>query len=280
MKAFVTISTRSHLPAVRALRQSLADHAGENSWEFYALFTEELSLKEKEICIREGILLLEMERIAEHETGNEILQKYQAQPDELRWSLKPMVLLALLEKGLERVIYLDNDLFFFGKWQFLFDQMADRSILLCPHWRISDPKTDPDWFCTNFKDGVFNAGFVGVTREGREIMEWWAKVCAWKCEKNPGQGLFDDQKYLDLVPARFEGVEVLTHRGCNVAYWNRWENQRVVREGKVLINGKFPVIFIHFTADLIRTIEDGSDAALGEYLEKYRQAGEFLSLNT
>jgi hypothetical protein len=65
-------------------------------------------------------------------------------------------------------------------------------------------------------------------------MQWWASCCAYRCEKNPIRGTFDDQRYLDLLPVMDERVHILRHKGCNVADWNRQEIPRSM-QGEQLI---------------------------------------------
>jgi len=148
----------------------------------------------------------------------------------------------------------DNDIVFFHDPTFLFEELKDASILLNPHWRIIEPDIDADWFLVNFRDGVYNGGFVGASQQGREALQWWARCCAFACEKDYKRGLFDDQKYLDLMPASFTKVKILQHRGCNVAYWNQFENERTMHNGQVMINDMWPVVFVHYTDDLFKSI--------------------------
>jgi hypothetical protein len=81
--------------------------------------------------------------------------------------------------------------------------------------------------------------------------------------------LFDDQKYLDLVPVMDENAHIVRHKGCNVAGWNTDLCKREVIGNGVLIDGRFPIVFIHFNDTTIREIVDGADAVLGDYYRKY-----------
>jgi hypothetical protein len=58
--------------------------------------------------------------------------------------------------------------------------------------------------------------------------------------------LFADQKYLDELPTRFDGVAVVTHRGLNLAPWNAAASTPLeVVYGRVIADGD-PLIFFHF----------------------------------
>lgn len=260
MKTFCTISTGSHIKQTLAMVRSTAGYGG--AWRFRILVVEPTQDvyegKEGDVEYRiEGLDTLRQDPLAA-----ELLDKYRKKPDQLRWSLKPVWMDYLLSNGYEEVIYVDNDIVFFADPSFLFEELKNTSILLNPHWRNKEPFIDEDWFLVNFRDGVYNGGFVGASNQGQEALQWWARCCEYACEKDFKRGLFDDQKYLDLMPAAFEDVKILQHRGCNVAYWNADENMRSIANGEVVINNEWPVVFVHFTADLLKQIEKGKEPEL------------------
>lgn len=197
------------------------------------------------------------------EQGARIFKKYKG--DKLRWALKPVLIAGLLRDGVEQVIYLDNDLFFYSDPSFLFKEMG-QGTLLCPHWRIKDPKQNKDWFLVNFKDGMYNAGLVGAGQQGLEAMDWWADACYFACEQNPKKGLWDDQKYLDLIPAEFAEVHILQHQGVNVAYWNAHNLSGTL--------AKWPLVCVHYTKELIKQITKGELPQLEKPYQQYLNAQE------
>jgi hypothetical protein len=118
--------------------------------------------------------------------------------------------------------------------------------------------------------GLYNAGFVAVNKFALSTLEWWANACLYRCEKNAWRGLFDDQKYLDLVPIIEPKTLVLNHQGCNVAEWNREVCKRSINQsGNVLINEKWPVIFIHFNKTTIQCFLNKEDELLKDYFYEY-----------
>ena len=179
--------------------------------------------------------------------GAEIIAKYHPDSmDQLRWSLKPVFLNRLLEvEQLGKVIYVDNDITFFNSFDFLFDMLDDHRVLITPHWFGIEPGVDVDDMLWLGYVGYFNAGFFGASKDATEILNWWAKANLFRCERKVEEGLWDDQRYLDIMPVYFEKVGVVHHQGCNVAPWNKVFLKRSVVEGEVLINGKWPVVFIH-----------------------------------
>lgn len=198
------------------------------------------------------------------------MSKYQTHRDKFRWSLKPVFMSKLLdEKVSDKMIYLDNDLFFFSNYDFLFNLLDQYALLLTPHYYKYSPKREQNWFEANFRVGLFNAGFVGANKNARQSLQWWADCCAYRCEKNSFRGLFDDQKYLDLLPIMNPDAHIIRHQGCNVAGWNTDVCKRSVVNYKVMINEQFPIVFIHFNETTVREIVKGSDALLYNYYHAY-----------
>ena len=198
-----------------------------------------------------------------------IKSKYKG--DALRWACKPLFLLHLLETK-DSVIYVDNDICFFGSPSFLFDELTKSAILLTPHYYEANPRENQNWLEANFRVGLFNAGFVGASREGKNALLWWAECCLYNIKQSPCRGLFDDQKYLDLMPVLFHHIYIVKHKGCNVAGWNVVQCPRTANEnGELVLAKEFPLVFIHFANLTFKMIEQGVDPLLAQYSERYLQ---------
>lgn len=100
-------------------------------------------------------------------------------------------------------------------------------------------------------------------------MAWWLDCCISACEKNYSEGLYVDQRYLDLMPIYFSQVTVCRHRGYNLADWNRHLRHKPTK-GMALIPGRWKVRSVHFTRNTIARIETGKDAALEPYYREYK----------
>ena len=203
-------------------------------------------------------------------TAQKIIKKYAGSKDKLRWSLKPAFIRQLLSNNIcSKIIYADNDIAFFNDIKFLFDELDKHPVLLTPHRYPADPEKNQNWLEANFKVGLYNAGFIGVNKNAIDAMEWWAKCCYYRCEKNTLRGLFDDQKYLDLMPIIQPATKVLHHKGCNVAEWNVDHCKRTVIGSNVLIDDIWPIVFIHFNKTTIQAFLNGDDKLLMPYFDKY-----------
>lgn len=266
-QAFCTIITPDYLPYVQVLHKSLLENGG-SGVTLYVL----MSTTERSQVIPEGIRLLYIDELCATGIGKKISDKYlNTDMDAFRWSMKPVLIKYLIaNERVDKVLYLDSDLYFCSDMKFIFDELDSAAVLLSPHWRSADPRLDQLNFQMQYNTGLFNGGFVGVNKNGLPMMDWWAMACEYVCVKDPSKGYFVDQTHLNLLPVNFENVKHLTHRGCNVASWNRIECKRTSRpDGDVWINDTYPIVFIHFTGSTVRGILKGKDPLLMRHLEKY-----------
>ena len=70
--------------------------------------------------------------------------------------------------------------------------------------------------------GTYNLGFLGVRAcgEANEILAWWARRLEYQCISDQANGLFVDQKFMDLVPGFAAHARILRDTTVNIAYWN------------------------------------------------------------
>lgn len=264
--AFCTIITRSHQHWALALHASLQRH--QPGLHFVVLVTDADGL-DLPAALRPQIEVLTLADVRDGGVGDAIQQKYAERSDALRWSLKPVLMRKLLERH-EKVLYGDCDLYFFAPIGMLLDQLDRDRMLLAPHWRWSRPDRHTGEFIDLMTAGLFNGGFVAANREAMEPLEHWAHNCMVLCEVDPARGQFVDQSHLNVLPVYHEGIGIIRHRGCNVAFWNRRENVRSVdAEGTVRINGSDPIVFIHFTKSTVRSIATGEDPLLRPHLAAF-----------
>jgi len=268
---FCTISTLDHMPQVFALYDSVKRYHAD------VLFHVLISDAGPECVDGSGLFpnirLYGVDEMCRHGIGKEICEKYRdVSMDTFRWAMKPVFLKYLIENAdCKKLIYVDNDIYFFNEYSFLFDELNSSDIILTPHWRASDPHADSTNFFTLYTSGLYNGGCVGVNKNAVKALEWWEMACQYVCEVNAARGQFVDQTHLNLLPIYFEKVKIIKHRGCNVANWNRSECARVKKGDSVLINGTDPVVFIHFTHSTIKGIVKGDDALLEPFLLKYQE---------
>ena len=257
--AICTISSQSHLYKTQALWATLQ---GKTTAEFHCLVTDVSKVDPAPGCTFHYLSELtsdEADKIKKKYTGNR-----------LRWALKPVFMMYLLEQGYDSVIYTDNDIGFVASPDFLFEKLTATALLLTPHYYPADPQKDQNWLEANYRVGLYNGGFVGANKTAIPALKWWAECCIYNVKKSYRRGLFDDQKYLDMVPVLFNGVEVLAHKGCNVAGWNLVSSPRSKNAaGELLLDNLWPLVFIHYNYYTIQCILRGKDPLLLPYWNTY-----------
>lgn len=231
--ALCTISTQSHLFKSYTLLESVEKYC---QTDLFCLVTDSTEIKHSRFqCHSLNDL--------KSDKATKIKKKYRN--DRLRWSLKPVYVKHLLDQGYDQVIYVDNDIFFYSSPDFLFEKLKTSDFLLTPHFYKANPRKEQNWLEANYRVGLYNAGFFGATKNAIPILDWWADCCIYNVKKAYWRGLYDDQKYLDLVPVIFENVEIVKNRGCNLAGWNADDIDLHYENDKLIINGE-ELVFIHF----------------------------------
>lgn len=171
---------------------------------------------------------------------------------ELATAIKPYVLKALLaEPDVDRVIYFDPDMVLFSRLDDMLQALDESNLVLTPH--LTRPETSMEGVRDNeisaLKHGVYNLGFLGVrpTPEGLRFADWWAQRIHHFCVADIPGGLFTDQRWIDLVPAFFDGVGILKSPRFNVATWNI-PTRKVAGDldAGFTVDGQ-PLGFYHFT---------------------------------
>jgi putative methyltransferase (TIGR04325 family) len=194
------------------------------------------------------VALAELERVYP-----ELLDvKLERTPIEYIFTLTPVLPLYVFgaDPAIERVTYVDADLYFFSSPQPLLDATEKASVAITPH-NFSPDRHDKIVY------GRFNVGWMTYRRcpEGLDCLETYKANClAWCYDRIEGDR-FADQKYLDAWPGAYPNHAIITHKGVNTALWNADNYVFTERDGKFFADGD-PLVCYHFTS--IRIESDGS----------------------
>jgi hypothetical protein len=182
---------------------------------------------------------------------------------ELNTAVKPYAFRRLLgEPGVDSVTYLDPDIYVVRPLDGVRQGLAQAQLALTPH--VTRPllgEAMPNDQAI-LRSGVYNLGFCAVRAEPKvlELIAWWADRCRFDCRVDLVNGLFTDQKWMDLSPGFVDSFAILRDPGLNLAYWNL--------EGRALERAKDgwrvdgqPLGFFHFS---------GFDPARPEVLSKHQ----------
>ncbi len=245
-KIVFTIVARNYLAYAIALGKSVYKH---NLNTDYAVFLLDDVDKYHRDCIDKlGYISLSASDIAFSEFDHIV---FQYNITEASTAVKPFVIKHLLSLQYDAVIYLDPDIQCFQPLDEVFDILKSDNIVITPH--SLSPVLD-DTFPTDYmhlQTGTYNLGFIAVANRAtaHRFVSWWCERLLVSCIEATEMGLFVDQKWIDLVPAYFEGVRILRNLGYNVAYWNLHERTVICDSDGVwrLADSNQPLIFYHFS---------------------------------
>jgi hypothetical protein len=144
----------------------------------------------------------------------------------------------------ERLIYLDADLWFFSNDESLFEEMGDAPVAVIEH-RFPDDKLD-----FSRLNGRFNVAWNAFDRSPAALacLDRWRSQCLEWCGDESSNGRFGDQKYLDDWPEQVPGLVIISNPGADLAPWNLGRHRvRAGRGGVPEVDGR-PLVFYHFHA--------------------------------
>ena len=168
---------------------------------------------------------------------------------ELNTAVKPFMFDRLLEDGHDIVLYLDPDISVYARLDGLVDLLASgASLVLTPHLHApAELDSDPDDIAI-MRSGTYNLGFLGVSccAEARSVIRWWMRRLRRYCVNQQTDGLFVDQKFMDLVPGFAPAARILHDRALNLAYWNLGQAELAEGSNGWTVDGS-PLGFFHFS---------------------------------
>ncbi len=237
-----TIVSKNYLSYARVLARSFLDH--HPGGRFFVLLVDRLDGYFDPAD--EPFELIELEALGNLPDVKALLFKYTVL--EANTAVKPFLLEHLFAReDLERLIYLDPDILVLRALDHLRDVLDRNAIALTPH--LTAPIEDdrhPDELAI-LRSGAYNLGFIGLARRDPvdRFLKWWQHRVLDRCVVRVEEGLFVDQKWIDLVPGFYPDVGIIHHPGYNVAYWNL-HCRRVEIGDQVRVNGE-PLAFFHFS---------------------------------
>jgi len=186
---------------------------------------------------------------------------------ELSTAVKPYLLEYLIKAYvLEKIIYLDPDIYVFKPLDYIFELLDRYSIILTPHITKALPN---DGLLIDEQNlllsGVYNLGFIAITNtsSSSSLLSWWQDKLYDQCIIDHANALFVDQRWVDLVPAIFNEVYLLKEPGYNVAYWNLHERSLSYQEEVWYCNQKL-LYFFHFSGIVLSEIN-----TISKYQNRY-----------
>lgn len=164
---------------------------------------------------------------------------------EFATSVKPFVLRQLLDDA-DCVLYLDPDIYVYAPLDPLIDATMRAGWSVTPHClepieRDRKGPTEREIMAA----GVYNLGYVGVTKAARRFVDWWAQRLRRDAINDPANQLFTDQRWIDLAVPTF-GAHIERSPTYNLAYWNV-DQRHLWRDDDRYMVGDEPLRFLHFS---------------------------------
>jgi len=141
-----------------------------------------------------------------------------------------------------KLVYLDSDIFVFGRFDSVLDALQASDVVLSPH--LSSPSVAGTGVERMIMGaGAYNAGFFATSGRpvARDFLDWLCGRLEHECF-----GWAGDQVWFSLVPSYFPGTYVDRHPGVNMAAWNAADRVLGVRDGQLEVNG-LPLGFYHYS---------------------------------
>jgi GT2 family glycosyltransferase len=236
--AIVTTSTRSRLPEVAMLARSIEMH---HPGQQLTCYLAEADVRPSDIVV--GNLIVEGLDVLKLPNYERFVFQYP--PFELCCAIKPFAMLHAFAKGVDRVVYLDGDMFVCAPFLDSLDH-STHDILLTPHLGCAERETDYTYF---LRAGTHNAGFLSAVKGARAtaLLSWWAARMETLCFHDYVAGVFADQSWLSLGAALFDGVGRIPDCGINVGHWNLNEHSYCERNDRIEMEDGSPLRMFHFS---------------------------------
>ncbi len=142
-------------------------------------------------------------------------------------------------------IYLDPDTYVYSPFSELFEYMTESPIVITPHLEVPG---NLEMELSALRHGVFNLGFLAVSRslDTKRFIAWWVARLEHACYDDIANGVFTDQKWINLVPCFFP-CRIMRDPGYNFATWSLLD-RKLSRDsaGQYIVNGQ-PLRFAHFS---------------------------------
>ncbi len=243
---FCTLASKQYLVKALTLYRSLKKRM--NNFQLFVCCMDNTVYKILKRIKSKNITII---RLQEIEKQNPELYKIKKERNitEYCWTLKaPLIKYVIDNYGIQSVVYLDSDQFFFQNPKQIFEQWKDFSILMC---------TQRGDFELESVHGYYQAGLLGFRRDnyGSPCLKWWKDKCFEWCyeEWDKEENRWGDQKYLEKLPYKFKSIKVVRDLGINAAPWNVVFNNdfKVTKKnGEVYIEDKKLIVY-HFGSLLI-----------------------------
>lgn len=154
------------------------------------------------------------------------------------WTAGPSVIYHFLTKyKLDKITYLDSDLFFLSSPDIIEQEAGDSSVVITEQGINEEAAARYGRYCVQYMT-------FRNDEDGLGALTWWRDKCIEWCFQKMEPTRYADQKYLDQFPKRWNNVYVLQNLGAGIAPWNM--HRYKYTETTLLYKGEeWPKVFFH-----------------------------------
>ena len=190
--------------------------------------------KLKSLCFSK----MTVELLDDFETPELLAVKPTRNKAEYCWTAGPSVIHYFLTKySLDKITYLDSDLFFLSDPHIIEEEAGDSSIVITEQNISEDAAAKYGRYCVQYMT-------FKNDKEGLDALTWWRDSCIDWCFQIMEPTRYADQKYLDEFPKRWKSVYVLKNLGAGIAPWNmlkyHYTNNSLINK-----DDEWPLVFFH-----------------------------------
>lgn len=164
------------------------------------------------------------------------------------WTAGPSVIFHFLTKyGLEKITYLDSDLFFLSSPEIIEKEAGESSVVITEQNISEDAAKRYGRYCVQYMT-------FRNDDDGLGALTWWRDACIEWCFQIMEPTRYADQKYIDEFPKRWKNVYVLKNIGAGIAPWNMYRYEYTDKTVSYQGN-EWPQVFFHMHGVVI-TVKD------------------------
>lgn len=164
------------------------------------------------------------------------------------WTAGPSVIYHFLNKyGLDKITYLDSDLFFLASPEIIEKEAGENSVVITEQNISEEAAKRYGRYCVQYMTFKNDDDGLGA-------LTWWRDSCIEWCFQIMEPTRYADQKYIDEFPKRWNKVYVLKNVGAGIAPWNM--HRYKYTDNTVLYNGEeWSQVFFHMHGVVV-TVKD------------------------
>lgn len=246
-----TIVSKNYMHYALTVRESFLN---KNKNTDFVIFLMDKIMNKEELLIFNQLIEDGVHIIGFDEVSNNVQKTYFSEMLfkftvlEMNTGLKPFAMEYLMNKGYEKVMYIDPDIYFYQPIDKILSQLDKNDILLTPHMlKAYDDEKQPSELAIMMA-GTYNLGFLAIRNNLNTLnmVRWWQERLYKFGFSDIKNGMFTDQKWMDLTPSLYDNVNIFKDPGHNVAYWNMHEREIENKDGIWFVNEE-PLVFFHFS---------------------------------